>query len=86
MSDDQCPGIATLRFPHEDAATIAAAIKPDDTDEIDTSVETGVVVTTVERESISGLRSTLDDVLVNLDVAAKTAQLSDRNPNSTTNE
>ena len=60
---------ATIRSRLDDAATVAAAIAPDDTDQIDTRVEGGTLVATIERETTSGLRSTVDDYLVNLDVA-----------------
>jgi len=64
---------ATIRSRLDDAATVAAAIEPDDTDQIDTRVEDGTLVATIDRDSTSGLRSTVDDYLVNLDVAAQIA-------------
>lgn len=64
---------ATIRSRLDDAATVAAAIKPDDTDQIDTRVEDGKLVAIIERDSTSGLRSTVDDYVVNLDVAAQVA-------------
>ena len=60
---------ATLRTTHASPETIAAALEPDNTDEMDTRVEDGRVTTTVARDSPSGLRSTVDDYVVNLDVA-----------------
>ena len=60
---------ATLRTTHADARTVAAALEPDDTDEMNTRTEDGRVVTTVERDSPGGLRSTVDDYVVNLEVA-----------------
>jgi|GEM_PF-2389688 len=49
--------------------TVAAAIAPDDTDQIDTRVEDGVVVTDIERSTTGGLEATIDDYVVALDVA-----------------
>ncbi|GAB3681168.1 hypothetical protein GCM10028857_04980 [Salinarchaeum chitinilyticum] len=54
--------------------TVAAAIGPDDTDEIDTRVEDGRVVTTIERETTGGLEATIDDYVVALDVATTTVE------------
>jgi len=63
---------ATIRTTHgEDAEAVAAAIRPDNTTEMDTTVEDGTVRTTVTRESTGGLHSTLDDYVVNLAVAAQ---------------
>ncbi|QIO23574.1 KEOPS complex subunit Pcc1 [Haloarcula sp. JP-L23] len=57
------------------AERVAAALRPDNTDEMTTRVEDDAVVTTVERDSTGGLQSTVDDYVVNLRVAA---QLSDQ--------
>lgn len=65
---------ATVRTTHDDAATaerLAAAVAPDNTEEMDTAVEDATVVTTVERETTGGLQSTVDDYVVNLRVAAQ---------------
>jgi hypothetical protein len=40
-----------------------------------TTVEGDAVVTRIERETTGGLRSTVDDYVVNLDVATTVAQL-----------
>jgi len=72
--DDERRARATIRTEHADPRTVAAAVSPDNTSEIDTRVESGGVVTTVEREDAGGLRSTVDDYLVNLDVAERTAR------------
>jgi len=74
---------AELRTVHGDAATaerIAAALRPDNTDQMRTTVDGDAVRTTVERETTSGLRATVDDYVVNLQVAA---QLSDDAPSDT---
>jgi len=57
------------------AARVAAAVRPDNTDQMTTRVDRDAVVTTIERDSTSGLQSTVDDYVVNLRVAA---QLSDQ--------
>ena len=50
---------------------VAAAVRPDNTDEMSTTVEDGAVVTTIERDSTGGLRTTVDDYLTNLTVAQR---------------
>ncbi|MEF8775997.1 MAG: KEOPS complex subunit Pcc1 [Haloarculaceae archaeon] len=67
---------ATLRTTHGEAVTaerIAAALRPDNTAEMETSVADDAVVTTVERDSTGGLQATVDDYVVNLQVAAQLA-------------
>ena len=70
---------ATLRTTHADARTaahVAAALRPDNTDEMRTVVDDAderVVETTVTRETTGGLRATVDDYVVNLQVAAQLA-------------
>jgi len=63
---------ATITSKVDAPDTVAAAIAPDDTDEIDTRVENGRVVTTIERETTGGLEATIDDYVVALDVATRT--------------
>lgn len=72
---------ATIRTEHGDAArdaervparTIAQAIAPDNTDQMSTTVVNDAVETTIRRSDAAGLRSTVDDYLVNLDVAVRT--------------
>jgi hypothetical protein len=63
----------TIRTRHGDPETVAAALRPDDTDAMRTATDGGAVVTTIERGAAAGLRSTADDYLVNLIVAADTA-------------
>ncbi len=64
---------ATIRMTHEDATLIARALEPDNTDEMATTVEDGAVVTRIDRETTSGLQSTVDDYVVNLAVAIDVA-------------
>jgi hypothetical protein len=69
---------AEIRTTHDSpdlAARVAAAVRPDNTDEMTTRVDGDTVVTDIERDSTSGLQSTVDDYVVNLRVAA---QLSDQ--------
>jgi hypothetical protein len=60
---------ASIRTPFDDPAAIAAAIRPDNTAQMTTCIEDGVIITQIERETTGGLRSTVDDYLVNLDLA-----------------
>ena len=69
---------AVVRTPLPDAERVAAALRPDNTPELETRVEDGAVVTTIERDTASGLRATLDDYLVNLGVARETGATADR--------
>jgi len=71
---------ARVRTDHADAATarrVAAAVRPDNTDEMDTRVEGATVATTVRRETTGGLHSTVDDYVVNVQVAAQLANRRD---------
>ena len=69
---------ATIRTPVSDASLVAESVRPDNTAEMTTRVEDGAVVTAIERETTGGLRSTADDYVVNLRVAAQVVQLADR--------
>ena len=72
---------ATIRTEHEHPELVAAALVPDNTDEMDTRVERcgdedagaseHAVVTTIERETTGGLRTTVDDYVTNLTVAQR---------------
>ena len=70
---------ATIRTEHEHSELIAAALVPDNTAEMDTRVERTTVgdgervslVTTIERETAGGLRTTVDDYVTNLTVAQR---------------
>lgn len=74
---------ATIRSTVEDPEPIARAIAPDNTTEMDTRVEDGDVVTTVRRDSTAGLRSTVDDYVVNLQVALAVADTANRRETTT---
>lgn len=75
---DEATRRATIETTYEDpetAARVAAAVRPDDTDEMATAVSGSTVETTIARDTTGGLRATVDDYVVNLAVAA---QLADR--------
>ncbi|UWG47697.1 Subunit of KEOPS complex [Halanaeroarchaeum sp. HSR-CO] len=79
---------AIIRTDVSDPEAVAASIRPDNTASITTTVdrpENGPdqVVTTIERDSTSGLRSTLDDYVVNCAVADELVQLAERHTTST---
>ncbi|WP_135364432.1 KEOPS complex subunit Pcc1 [Halosimplex halophilum] len=61
--------ITTTHGDDEAAERVAAAVAPDNTAEMATRVEGEAVVTTVAREGTRGLRSTVDDYVVNCRVA-----------------
>ena len=65
---------AEVRTELDHSDVVADAVRPDDTAQIATRVEDGAVVTTIERETTGGLRSTVDDYVVNLDVASRVAE------------
>ena len=65
---------ATVRTEHADAATVAAALGPDETDSMRTRVDGDVVACAVKRPTTGGLQSTLDDHLVNLRVADRVVE------------
>jgi hypothetical protein len=69
---------ATIRSTVPEASTVGAAIEPDNTDQMTTSVEDGTIITTIERETTAGLRSTVDDYVVNLGVALAVARTTNR--------
>jgi hypothetical protein len=67
---------ARIRTDHGDAATaraIAAAVRPDNTTEMETRTDGSTVETTIERDTTGGLHSNADDYVVNLHVAAQLA-------------
>ncbi|WP_254838102.1 KEOPS complex subunit Pcc1 [Natronomonas marina] len=62
---------ATIRTTHDRPEVVAAALRPDNTPEMATRVEDDAVVTTIERDSAGGLRTTVDDYVSNLTVAQR---------------
>jgi len=62
---------ACIRTTHDDPEIVAAALAPDNTDEMETRVDGSTVVTTIERETTGGLTRTADDYISNLTVAQR---------------
>ena len=62
---------ATVRTTHDRPKLVAAALRPDNTAEMSTRVDGRTVVTTIERDSTGGLRTTVDDYVTNLQVAQR---------------
>lgn len=65
---------ATIRTETTDetrANVIARALKPDNTDEMMTTADENTIETTIERPTTGGLRTTVDDYVTNLTVAAQ---------------
>ncbi|SEH41065.1 hypothetical protein SAMN05192561_101728 [Halopenitus malekzadehii] len=60
---------ATVRTRHDDPELVRDALAPDNTDSMDARVDDDAVVCSIERETTGGLQSTVDDYLVNLQVA-----------------
>ncbi|AWB27797.1 KEOPS complex subunit Pcc1 [Halococcoides cellulosivorans] len=64
----------TVRTDHGDgdrAQTIARSLRPDGTAAMDTRTDGATVQTTIDRPTTGGLRTTLDDYLVGLQVAVQ---------------
>ena len=74
---------ATIRTDVDEAEILAASVRPDNTPQIDTRVEDGAVVTAIERETTGGLRTTVDDYVVNLSVAQEVVQAAKRHADTT---
>ena len=64
---------ATITTTHSRPERIAAAIRPDNTAEMSTTMTNDGVTTTIERDTLGGLQTSLDDLLVNLTVADRLA-------------
>jgi tRNA threonylcarbamoyladenosine modification (KEOPS) complex Pcc1 subunit len=58
-----------LETEHDDAEAVARAVSPDNTDEMETRVDDGKVVTRIERENVESAGATADDYMRNLIVA-----------------
>lgn len=61
--------VTTDHGDEERAAMVAAALTPDNTAEMDTTVEGARVTTIIERETTGGLQATVDDYVVNVRIA-----------------
>ena len=78
---------ARLRTDSVDGRIVTAALEPDNTAEMETVVDDDTIETTLERERTGGLRSTVDDYVVNLSVAERVVQMANEHsdqPNSDT--
>ena len=69
---------AVLETRHADPERVASALRPDNTTEMETTVEPGTVRTVITRDTLAGLGSTVDDYVVNLRVAETVAQHANR--------
>jgi hypothetical protein len=76
---------ATVETRHDDPEVVAAAVTPDNTEEMTTHVTGEHVVTTIERSTTGGLRSTVDDYVVNLAVADRTVRTTKRTSDTKSN-
>lgn len=66
---------ATITTTHDHPDELATAIKPDNTKDMTTNTYSQTIVTTITRPTTGGLRNTVDDYIVNLNVAHHTQQL-----------
>lgn len=66
---------AQISTTHDHPTAIAAAVAPDNTPEVNTTVDGDMVITTIERETLGGLRATVTDYLRAVRVADETAGL-----------
>ena len=64
--------IVTEHGSQEMASRISRAVRPDNTDAMETNVEGSQVRTRIRRGTTGGLHATVDDYIVNVDVAVKT--------------
>ena len=62
---------ARIETPHPRAAALAAAVCPDNTDDVDTRAIDGAVVTEITRETTGSLATTADDYVRNLRAGAR---------------
>jgi hypothetical protein len=70
-SDTRRARIETVHSDSETAAALARAVRPDNTAEMTTSAEGRRVVTTIRRGTTGGLRTTVDDYVVNVGTGAQ---------------
>lgn len=63
---------ARLTTRHDDAHLVARSIAPDNTAEMETEVrDDHTIQTRIERESLGGIHTSIDDYVVNLGVAGE---------------
>ena len=75
---------ARIQTKHNDPECIVAAISPDNTAEMEMAAGDESVTTRIERKTTGGLRSNLDDYLVNVIVAERTLGLFQTETHTTT--
>ncbi|WP_247008583.1 KEOPS complex subunit Pcc1 [Halorientalis litorea] len=61
--------VTTRHGDDESAERVAAALRPDNTAEMETTTDDDAVRTVIERDSTGGLLSTVDDYVVNVRIA-----------------
>jgi len=85
MSGDSLPHArqATIRTTHHAADLIAGALAPDDTESTAVAADGDTVVCHIERPTTGGLRSTVDDYVVNLRVAARIVERASEHADTT---
>ncbi|MBP1922712.1 hypothetical protein J2751_001726 [Halorubrum alkaliphilum] len=76
---------ATVHTTHADAGVVAAALAPDDTESMSVAVDGDTIEARIERPTTGGVRSTVDDYIVNLRVADRVIESTETN-GETTNE
>ena len=62
---------ATLCIFSKQPSLVVQSIAPDNTSSIETKTAVNSILATVQRDSLGSLRSTIDDIFVNLHVAVK---------------
>lgn len=77
---------ATIETTHEDAALLAGAVTPDNTDEMNTHITDEnagpTIVTTIDRDTTGGLRATATDYIANVTVATEVVATIDQHTNT----
>ena len=73
---------ACLRTESNNPKLVAAALVPDNTEEMETQVDGERIETTVTRETTGGLRTTADDYVVNLSVAERIVRIANERMDS----
>jgi hypothetical protein len=85
MGGDSSPHArqATIRTTHRAADLIAGALAPDDTESTAVAADGDTVVCRIERPTTGGLRSTVDDYVVNLRVATRIVERASEHADTT---
>ena len=85
MSSDSPADVrrATIRTTHHAADLVAGALAPDDTESTAVTAADDTVVCRIERPTTGGLRSTVDDYVVNLRVATRIVERASEHTDTT---